>query len=1174
MTTGRMRILLALVVAFAAAVEARAGDLTISMGGTVSLAANIGGGANLAAGDSIIVDGATDTNPVIIDVNVDSPALGDGGNAAIQISNGVAVTFNFTGNFSIVLGNADSTAISVSGGGTMAVTGTQGGFNFSANTGQTLTLNGPVTGAVAANAFTIGNNTLTTTTNPVTLNAVSIGGAGAVLDVQSATTIATLTMTGDLNITPADARVLTLTNPLQVGANMLTVTGSGAGGAEALSGTINLDNPASVVTTAGIDADDVLGDATIVVSADGATLDVNFNTTPPAVNQTAANGNLNLQVANGKTLTTTVDVNDNILTLAETGTVSTVQIDTAGGTLQANADAIITTLACSAAGVINLGDTVDLTVTNTIDVGARKLIVNGSGGGGQDTLSATIDLDSSDSELEIGSGAGADVDNINGFTVTVSANGALIDADINTAPTAINMTAGSGDLEIEVAGGKTMTVSTAIDVNDNQLTIASTGTVSAVSIDTDGGIIAAGASGTIGTLTIAADAVINLSNGVNLTLTNPAGVGANALTINGSGGGAQDSLTGTITLDNAASMVTVSGADADNPGGTTFTSTVDGATLDFNISAAPAGITLNGGDLNLLVAANKTLATTTTIGANMLTLGETGNPGTLLINNAGSVLDVNASISPTAVTVSADGTIDVAGGVTLTGNVNIATRNLTLLGAGVLTQITATTGTVTADGNVTITTLTASPGNGNTFTYGGAGNSTVTTIAPLDTANESFTKTGTGMLTATNGFSFASASGIELNVDAGTFVHTGGSSIVFGDANEAINVAAGATYTCGVDMIAQAGGSTQLDAAVGSTVNFSKAGALTLTSTEDDDFTVLGTASIANGCTLTLAGAFQTQWGNINVQNTGTFASTVPGSTMLFVPGSTLALLGTSSGTLNVNGQSSSNRITISTTTGSGTFTFNRGTSANVTFRNVALSNCIYTSTAGGTADSELQLAGVIDLGNTTNWFGELVVSAGPDRTIISGNSTTLEGSATGASSVYTFAWSPATGLSSASVAQPVASPTATTTYTLTVTDSVDPAKVGTDTVTVTVTPPLVASAGEDKTIPPGGSTVLDGSGTGGSGQYRFSWLPTTGLTNADTATPTAAPQITTTYTLTVTDLGDGNRTAIDTVTITLETSVPGAVCGVGICGAGAASMLPLTLLGLGGLRLLNRRRR
>ena len=65
-----------------------------------------------------------------------------------------------------------------------------------------------------------------------------------------------------------------------------------------------------------------------------------------------------------------------------------------------------------------------------------------------------------------------------------------------------------------------------------------------------------------------------------------------------------------------------------------------------------------------------------------------------------------------------------------------------------------------------------------------------------------------------------------------------------------------------------------------------------------------------------------------------------------------------------------------------------------------------------------------------------LMISAGTGQTICAGGNTPIGGVATGGTSPYAFSWSPSTGLSNATVANPIASPSMTTTYYLTVTDA------------------------------------------------------------------------------------------------------------------------------------------
>ena len=78
----------------------------------------------------------------------------------------------------------------------------------------------------------------------------------------------------------------------------------------------------------------------------------------------------------------------------------------------------------------------------------------------------------------------------------------------------------------------------------------------------------------------------------------------------------------------------------------------------------------------------------------------------------------------------------------------------------------------------------------------------------------------------------------------------------------------------------------------------------------------------------------------------------------------------------------------------------------------------------------------------------------------------------------------------------------------------------------------LTADAGSDSTICTGYATQLNGSATGGSGSFSYSWAPATGLSCTTCQNPIASPLTTTTYTLTVTS---GGSTATDAVTITVN---------------------------------------
>lgn len=162
---------------------------------------------------------------------------------------------------------------------------------------------------------------------------------------------------------------------------------------------------------------------------------------------------------------------------------------------------------------------------------------------------------------------------------------------------------------------------------------------------------------------------------------------------------------------------------------------------------------------------------------------------------------------------------------------------------------------------------------------------------------------------------------------------------------------------------------------------------------------------------------------------------------------------------------------------------------------------------------------------------------AGNGGTIGCGASGISIGVSTGGTNTYS--WSPSTGLSNASTVPTIATPSTTTTYTLTVTGA--NGCVATDMVTVIVdnTPPT-ANAGSNGTINCSVSSVSIGVSTGGTNTYT--WLPSSGLSNASSVPTTATPSATTTYTLTVT--GTNGCTATDVVTISVDNTPPTADAG------------------------------
>ncbi len=146
----------------------------------------------------------------------------------------------------------------------------------------------------------------------------------------------------------------------------------------------------------------------------------------------------------------------------------------------------------------------------------------------------------------------------------------------------------------------------------------------------------------------------------------------------------------------------------------------------------------------------------------------------------------------------------------------------------------------------------------------------------------------------------------------------------------------------------------------------------------------------------------------------------------------------------------------------------------------------------------------------------EAFANAGNDGTICSNSSLVLGGAPTGPLGA-TYSWSPAIGMNSYSVPNPVASPNTTTTYTVTV--SLGSCSI-TDQVTVVVDniSASFADAGPDQVFC--GSGIQIGGAPSGPVGATYSWSPPNGLDDPSSSNPNASPVVPTTYTLTVSKNG------------------------------------------------------
>jgi len=113
-------------------------------------------------------------------------------------------------------------------------------------------------------------------------------------------------------------------------------------------------------------------------------------------------------------------------------------------------------------------------------------------------------------------------------------------------------------------------------------------------------------------------------------------------------------------------------------------------------------------------------------------------------------------------------------------------------------------------------------------------------------------------------------------------------------------------------------------------------------------------------------------------------------------------------------------------------------------------------------------------------------------------------------SNAATYSWSPAAGLSSATISNPIATVSSNTAFTVTASLN---GCVKTKTINVNMKPSPVINAGPDKTIVDGDEVRLEGSA---ANPVTIAWTPAATLTNANTFSPIAKPNVTTTYTLTV----------------------------------------------------------
>lgn len=151
-----------------------------------------------------------------------------------------------------------------------------------------------------------------------------------------------------------------------------------------------------------------------------------------------------------------------------------------------------------------------------------------------------------------------------------------------------------------------------------------------------------------------------------------------------------------------------------------------------------------------------------------------------------------------------------------------------------------------------------------------------------------------------------------------------------------------------------------------------------------------------------------------------------------------------------------------------------------------------------------------------------VITTAFTEKTICGGGSVLLK-----VAGGISYTWSPAAGLSSATISDPVAMPVDTTVYKVFVQNA--SSCIDSATVSINVIPKPKVSAGPDKVIVEGQSVQLNGSVVGNNTMIK--WSPDLFINNSSVLQPFVNPNNNTNYVLTATS-NDGCGISIDTVNV------------------------------------------
>lgn len=164
---------------------------------------------------------------------------------------------------------------------------------------------------------------------------------------------------------------------------------------------------------------------------------------------------------------------------------------------------------------------------------------------------------------------------------------------------------------------------------------------------------------------------------------------------------------------------------------------------------------------------------------------------------------------------------------------------------------------------------------------------------------------------------------------------------------------------------------------------------------------------------------------------------------------------------------------------------------------------------------------------------GQVIADAGPDKTVISGGQTVLEGNVVAQNPSYTFTWTPSAKLINPQALQPTTIQlTETTVFRIVAASQGGGCLPSEDFVTVFVsgTPISINIQATSLQICPGQPIQLIALVSGGNGNYSYSWTSTPGGQTSAVYNPVFYPAVSTSYLLTVSDGTQSQTASIDVI--------------------------------------------